>query len=154
AVDHRLLQGVAVKGEQQETHAWSAVRCFIGGKLAFDASLGVAADDRRGVAGCDLAGRLRPAGRFGRDNQPGGRHGKRLGEGVLNRDVVDGKQAVAPLGRRKVATASALRYPALTELYGVGPSLSIRPTVMKQSAGTLLYRHGPEGIEVLLVHPS
>jgi predicted NUDIX family NTP pyrophosphohydrolase len=25
---------------------------------------------------------------------------------------------------------------------------------MKQSAGTLLYRHGPEGLEVLLVHPS
>jgi predicted NUDIX family NTP pyrophosphohydrolase len=25
---------------------------------------------------------------------------------------------------------------------------------MKQSAGTLLYREGPEGIEVLLVHPS
>ena len=25
---------------------------------------------------------------------------------------------------------------------------------MKQSAGTLLYRSGPEGIEVLLVHPS
>jgi predicted NUDIX family NTP pyrophosphohydrolase len=24
----------------------------------------------------------------------------------------------------------------------------------KQSAGTLLYRHGPDGIEVLLVHPS
>jgi predicted NUDIX family NTP pyrophosphohydrolase len=25
---------------------------------------------------------------------------------------------------------------------------------MKQSAGTLLYRDGPEGLEVLLVHPS
>jgi predicted NUDIX family NTP pyrophosphohydrolase len=25
---------------------------------------------------------------------------------------------------------------------------------MQQSAGTLLYRHGPEGLEVLLVHPS
>ena len=25
---------------------------------------------------------------------------------------------------------------------------------MKQSAGTLLYRHGPSGLEVLLVHPS
>src|SRR5262245_37986465 len=25
---------------------------------------------------------------------------------------------------------------------------------MKQSAGTLLYRSGPEGLEVLLVHPS
>jgi predicted NUDIX family NTP pyrophosphohydrolase len=25
---------------------------------------------------------------------------------------------------------------------------------MKQSGGTLLYRHGPEGLEVLLVHPS
>jgi predicted NUDIX family NTP pyrophosphohydrolase len=25
---------------------------------------------------------------------------------------------------------------------------------MKQSAGTLLYRRGPEGMEVLLVHPS
>src|SRR5213082_3026694 len=25
---------------------------------------------------------------------------------------------------------------------------------MKQSAGTLLYRQGPEGLEVLLVHPS
>ena len=25
---------------------------------------------------------------------------------------------------------------------------------MKQSAGTLLYRHGPDGLEVLLVHPS
>jgi predicted NUDIX family NTP pyrophosphohydrolase len=25
---------------------------------------------------------------------------------------------------------------------------------MKQSAGTLLYRHGPEGLEVLLVHAS
>ena len=25
---------------------------------------------------------------------------------------------------------------------------------MKQSAGTLLYRHGPGGLEVLLVHPS
>jgi predicted NUDIX family NTP pyrophosphohydrolase len=25
---------------------------------------------------------------------------------------------------------------------------------VKQSAGTLLYRHGPEGLEVLLVHPS
>jgi predicted NUDIX family NTP pyrophosphohydrolase len=25
---------------------------------------------------------------------------------------------------------------------------------MKQSAGTLLYRRGPEGLEVLLVHPS
>jgi predicted NUDIX family NTP pyrophosphohydrolase len=25
---------------------------------------------------------------------------------------------------------------------------------MKQSAGTLLYRHGPQGLEVLLVHPS
>jgi predicted NUDIX family NTP pyrophosphohydrolase len=25
---------------------------------------------------------------------------------------------------------------------------------MKQSAGTLLYRHGPEGLEILLVHPS
>ncbi len=25
---------------------------------------------------------------------------------------------------------------------------------MKQSAGTLLYRHSPEGLEVLLVHPS
>jgi predicted NUDIX family NTP pyrophosphohydrolase len=25
---------------------------------------------------------------------------------------------------------------------------------MKQSAGTLLYRHGPTGLEVLLVHPS
>lgn len=25
---------------------------------------------------------------------------------------------------------------------------------MKQSAGTLLYRRGPEGVEVLLVHPS
>jgi predicted NUDIX family NTP pyrophosphohydrolase len=25
---------------------------------------------------------------------------------------------------------------------------------MKQSAGILLYRHGPEGLEVLLVHPS
>ena len=25
---------------------------------------------------------------------------------------------------------------------------------MKQSAGTLLYREGPQGIEVLLVHPS
>lgn len=25
---------------------------------------------------------------------------------------------------------------------------------MRQSAGTLLYRHGPEGLEVLLVHPS
>jgi predicted NUDIX family NTP pyrophosphohydrolase len=24
----------------------------------------------------------------------------------------------------------------------------------KQSAGTLLYRHGPDGLEVLLVHPS
>jgi predicted NUDIX family NTP pyrophosphohydrolase len=24
----------------------------------------------------------------------------------------------------------------------------------KQSAGTLLYRHGPQGLEVLLVHPS
>ncbi|MBI3823830.1 MAG: NUDIX domain-containing protein [Planctomycetes bacterium] len=26
--------------------------------------------------------------------------------------------------------------------------------MMKQSAGTLLYRNGPDGIEVLLVHPS
>src|SRR5438309_8234797 len=25
---------------------------------------------------------------------------------------------------------------------------------MKQSAGTLLYRQGPDGLEVLLVHPS
>src|SRR5262245_5493907 len=25
---------------------------------------------------------------------------------------------------------------------------------MKQSAGTLLYRHGPAGLEVLIVHPS
>ena len=25
---------------------------------------------------------------------------------------------------------------------------------MKESAGTLLYRHGPDGLEVLLVHPS
>src|SRR5690348_13042123 len=25
---------------------------------------------------------------------------------------------------------------------------------MRQSAGTLLYREGPEGLEVLLVHPS
>ena len=25
---------------------------------------------------------------------------------------------------------------------------------MKQSAGTLLYRHGPQGLEVLIVHPS
>jgi predicted NUDIX family NTP pyrophosphohydrolase len=25
---------------------------------------------------------------------------------------------------------------------------------MRQSAGTLLYRHGPQGLEVLLVHPS
>jgi predicted NUDIX family NTP pyrophosphohydrolase len=25
---------------------------------------------------------------------------------------------------------------------------------MKQAAGTLLYRHGPSGLEVLLVHPS
>src|SRR5205823_9030298 len=25
---------------------------------------------------------------------------------------------------------------------------------MKQSAGTLLYRQGPQGLEVLLVHPS
>lgn len=25
---------------------------------------------------------------------------------------------------------------------------------MKQSAGTLLYRHAPDGLEVLLVHPS
>jgi predicted NUDIX family NTP pyrophosphohydrolase len=25
---------------------------------------------------------------------------------------------------------------------------------MKESAGTLLYRHGPEGLEVLLVHPG
>ncbi len=25
---------------------------------------------------------------------------------------------------------------------------------MKQSSGTLLYRHGPDGLEVLLVHPS
>src|SRR3954470_11149322 len=25
---------------------------------------------------------------------------------------------------------------------------------MKQSAGTLLYRHGPDGLEVLIVHPS
>lgn len=25
---------------------------------------------------------------------------------------------------------------------------------MKESAGTLLYRHGPQGLEVLLVHPS
>ena len=25
---------------------------------------------------------------------------------------------------------------------------------MKQSAGTLLYRDGPDGLEVLLVHPS
>jgi predicted NUDIX family NTP pyrophosphohydrolase len=25
---------------------------------------------------------------------------------------------------------------------------------MRQSAGTLLYRHGPDGLEVLLVHPS
>src|SRR5262249_50723267 len=25
---------------------------------------------------------------------------------------------------------------------------------MRQSSGTLLYRHGPEGLEVLLVHPS
>jgi predicted NUDIX family NTP pyrophosphohydrolase len=25
---------------------------------------------------------------------------------------------------------------------------------MKQSAGTLLYRHGPDGLQVLLVHPS
>ena len=25
---------------------------------------------------------------------------------------------------------------------------------MKKSAGTLLYREGPEGLEVLLVHPS
>ena len=25
---------------------------------------------------------------------------------------------------------------------------------MKQSSGTLLYRHSPEGLEVLLVHPS
>ena len=25
---------------------------------------------------------------------------------------------------------------------------------MKESAGTLLYRHGPESLEVLLVHPS
>jgi predicted NUDIX family NTP pyrophosphohydrolase len=26
--------------------------------------------------------------------------------------------------------------------------------MLKQSAGTLLYRHGPDGLEVLLVHPS
>ena len=25
---------------------------------------------------------------------------------------------------------------------------------MKQSAGTLLYRQGPDGLEVLIVHPS
>jgi len=25
---------------------------------------------------------------------------------------------------------------------------------MKQSAGTLLYRQGPDGLEVLLIHPS
>jgi len=25
---------------------------------------------------------------------------------------------------------------------------------MKESAGTLLYRHTPDGLEVLLVHPS
>ena len=25
---------------------------------------------------------------------------------------------------------------------------------MKESSGTLLYRHGPGGLEVLLVHPS
>src|SRR5947209_1637489 len=26
--------------------------------------------------------------------------------------------------------------------------------IMRQSAGTILYRQGPEGLEVLLVHPS
>ncbi len=36
----------------------------------------------------------------------------------------------------------------------MAPLLATGRIAMRQSAGTLLYRQGPEGIEVLLVHPS
>src|SRR5207302_6543210 len=34
------------------------------------------------------------------------------------------------------------------------PEQVTRGPAMKQSSGTLLYRHGPGGLEVLLVHPA
>ena len=60
AIDDGLLQGVAAEGEQQQADAGPAVGRLVGGEDAFDAGLGVAADDGGGVAGRDLAGGLRP----------------------------------------------------------------------------------------------
>src|SRR5207248_2349212 len=56
AVDERLLECVAREGEEQEADAGPAVGRLVGRQLAFDAGLGVAADDGGGVAGRGLAG--------------------------------------------------------------------------------------------------
>ena len=51
AIDDRLLQGVAAEGEQQQADAGPAVGRLVRRQDALDAGLGVAADDRGGVAG-------------------------------------------------------------------------------------------------------
>src|SRR5262249_22690615 len=63
AIDERFLQPVSTKGKEEQAHAGSAVWRFVLGKLAFDAGLRVATDDRRGIArGCHTGG-PRPLGR-------------------------------------------------------------------------------------------
>jgi hypothetical protein len=103
AVDQRLLQGVAAECEEQQADAGPAVRRLVGGEGALDGGLGVAADDRRGVAGRDLARGLRPGGRLGGDDQPGRRHREGFGEGVLDGDFVDGEQGGPPVYRFALA---------------------------------------------------
>src|SRR5439155_14311526 len=84
------------KGEQQQAHAGAAVRGLLGRQEALDAGLRVAADDRGGVTRGHLTGGLRPGGRLGGDDEPGRGHRERLGKGVLDGYVVDGKQRTRP----------------------------------------------------------
>ena len=91
AVDDRLLQSIAAEAEEQHADAGPAIGRFVGVERALDARFDIAADDRGRVAGDDLPGGLGPARRLRGDDEPRRRHRKRLGEGVFDRDVVDGE---------------------------------------------------------------
>ncbi len=89
---------VGREAEQQHAHARAAVRRLLGLQLPVDADLGAAADDGGAEARHGDGGLARPAGRVGGDDDAGGAHAERLGEGIVDGDPVDLHDTLALVG--------------------------------------------------------
>src|SRR5205085_4395065 len=78
AIDDGFLKCIAAEGEEEQTDTGPAVGSLLGRQLAFDAGLGIAADDGGSVAGGGLSRDARPVGSLGGHDETAGCHRERL----------------------------------------------------------------------------